>query len=91
MIFRFVTFDRSTAALRKDCPMTSSEEYEAIAREVCTLDRSALIDRLTHFDSQLPLDFSEEFLAASPTDRLRHILVAALWRCRMKELTASNY
>lgn len=58
--------------------------YEAIADEVCRLERPALIDRLTHFEGRLPLDFSQEYLNSCTTDQMRHLLAAALWRCRMQ-------
>jgi hypothetical protein len=69
--------------------MKNADDYEAIAAEVCRLDRASLIDQLIHFDGQLHLDFSPEYLESCPTDRMRHILVAALWRCRVKTLNNS--
>ncbi len=68
--------------------MRNAEEYEAIASEVCELDRAELLERLTHFDGALPLDFSAEYLEQCATDQMRHILVAALWRCRVRELSS---
>ena len=46
--------------------------------DIASLDRQALIDRLLHFDGQCRLDFTESFLTSKSTDRLRHILLAAL-------------
>jgi len=65
--------------------MSSFETYQAIAEEVCSLDRYILIERLTRFDSGLPLDFTPEYLDTCSTDQIRHLLVAALWRCQMKQ------
>lgn len=45
--------------------------------EVASLSRDELIDRLLHFPGCCHLDFSEGFLAAKSTDKLRHILIAA--------------
>ena len=63
---------------------SDSAVYEALANEVCSLERTDLIERLTHFGTQLPLDFSPEYLATCSTDQMRHWLVAALWRCEIK-------
>ncbi len=68
--------------------MSSREVYESVLLEVASLDRPALIDRLAHFAGDLHLDFSEDFLARCDTDRMRHMLVAAIWRCRTKTATA---
>lgn len=69
--------------------MSSRAVYEAVVQEVCELDRAELSDRLAHFSGDIPLDFSPDFLACCDTDRLRHLLVAALWRCRMKAHAAA--
>jgi hypothetical protein len=47
-----------------------------------------MIDRLSRFHGNLHLDFSSEFLRTCETDQLRHLLVAALWRCEMKRSRA---
>ena len=64
--------------------MSSTETYESFLVQVATLDRAALIARLSQFQGNLRLDFSPEYLATCPTDHLRHLLLAALWRCEMK-------
>ena len=69
--------------------MTSNEVYENLVTEICSLDRSTLIAQLSNFDGDLRLDFSDEYLRQSSTETLRHLLLAALWRCRTKE-TAGN-
>ncbi len=65
--------------------MGSEQLYESLVHEIFGLDRATMIERLTHFDGDLALDFSEEFLNGCDTDRIRHLLMAAVWRCRMKE------
>ena len=65
--------------------MTSNEVYENLVTEICSLERPALIAQLTHFDGDLRLDFSEEYLRQSSTENLRHLLLAALWRCRTRQ------
>jgi hypothetical protein len=64
--------------------MSSTQTYEAFLVQVASLDRDALIARLSQFPGNLRLDFSPEFLTTCPTDQLRHLLLAALWRCEMK-------
>jgi hypothetical protein len=56
--------------------------------ELAPLDRQALIVRLTTVHPGLPLDFSRDFLNRCETDRLRHLLLAAEWRCRLKAAEA---
>ncbi len=64
--------------------MSSTEIYESLLQQVVSLDRSGMIERLQHFPGDLRLDFSEEYLRSCDSDRLRHLLLAALWRCQMK-------
>ena len=64
--------------------MTSAQVYESLIVEVCDLDRSALIARLTHFEGPLQLDFTDAYLASCSTENIRHLLLAAMWRCRVK-------
>ena len=60
--------------------MDAVHPYETIARHVYDLDRSTLIYELTHFDGPFPLDFSTDYLASATTEKMRHLLAAALWR-----------
>jgi hypothetical protein len=64
--------------------MSSTEVYESLLVEIASMSRGELIEQLTHFSGDLPLDFSEDYLNGCQTDRLRHLLTAALWRCRTK-------
>ena len=65
---------------------SKAEIYENIAGLVCRLERPALVHHLTHFEGDLTLDFSPEYLDTCSTDQIRHLLVAALWRCELKRL-----
>ncbi len=60
--------------------MDAVSPYENIAQQVYNMDRTELIYELTHFDGPFPLDFSSDYLASTTTDKMRHILAAALWR-----------
>jgi hypothetical protein len=63
----------------------SSELYESLIQEVCGLERDAVIERLSRFPGDLRLDFSLDYLHSCDTERLRHLLLAAMWRCRIKQ------
>ncbi len=65
--------------------MTSSQVYESLIVELAPLDRHAILVRLTCVHPGLPLDFSRDFLNNCETDRLRHLLLAAEWRQRLRE------
>jgi len=60
--------------------MVAVDVYERVITEVCGLDRSEMIERLAHFQGRIPLDFSYDFLQNCDTEKLRHLLAAALWR-----------
>jgi hypothetical protein len=64
--------------------------YESLIQEVCGLDRSIMIERLADFSGDLRLDFSRAYLESCDTERLRHLLLAALWRCRSKQYPISR-
>jgi hypothetical protein len=66
--------------------MNGSDVYESLVEEVCTLNRVDMIAQLAHFPGNLRLDFSKDFLHSCDTDYLRHLLLAALWRCHMKAM-----
>lgn len=67
--------------------MGSEEAYMQIVMRVSGMDRRTLTDELLHFDGDVQLDFTPEYLADCGTDRLQHILVAALWRSYIKQLS----
>ena len=64
--------------------MTGREVYESLVEEVCMLNRVDMIEQLMHFPGNVRLDFTEDYLHSCDTDYLRHLLLAALWRCHMK-------
>jgi hypothetical protein len=53
--------------------------YEIIAAEVCSLNREELLQQLCAFEGPVKLDFTAEFLSSCSTDRIRHVLAAAIW------------
>lgn len=65
--------------------MRSPDIYESLLQEVCGLDRAAVIERLSRFPGDLRLDFSLDYLQGCNTEHLRHLLLAALWRCHTKK------
>ena len=56
--------------------MLQSEQVEELINLVAGLDRAGLIQHFMEFPSRFPLDFTPEFLAQTPLERLRHIFVA---------------
>lgn len=69
--------------------MSSAEIYESMVTDVCTLDRGTMIRRLLTFNDGVQLDFSAEYLEGCETERVRHLLVAAMWRSQMRRITAA--
>ena len=59
--------------------MVFNDTLEAASQQIIALDRDACIDQLLHFP-ELPLDFTPEFLDGQTLERLRHLLLAAVWR-----------
>lgn len=49
---------------------------------VNALDRPALIQQFHHYQSNFPVDFSNDFLANMSLDKLRHIFVAMCLQCQ---------
>ncbi len=67
--------------------MGSDETYQRICDHVSGMDRDAVTQDLLHFPGDLILDFSEDYLAACTTEKMQHLLVAAMWRCYVKQLS----
>ncbi len=65
--------------------MTSAQVYESLVSEVGGLDREPMIGRLVGFEGAVRLDFTREYLEGTGTEEIRHLLLAALWRCRVRE------
>jgi len=56
--------------------MLQSEQVEELIELVNGLDRPALVSQFRRYPARFPIDFTPEFLAQTPIDRLRHIFVA---------------
>ncbi|MGB7159670.1 MAG: hypothetical protein WBD40_16505 [Tepidisphaeraceae bacterium] len=56
--------------------MLQSHQVEQLICLVSSLDRDALRNQFQNYPSGFPIDFSEEFLACQPLERLKHIFVA---------------
>jgi len=52
-------------------------DIEHIVSVIAQLNRQDVTREILQFDGQLKLDFTPEFLASLPLERLRHILLAA--------------
>ena len=57
---------------------TKSPSAEKLAASMAGMSRSQLKRKLLSIKTRFPLDFTEEFLDSLSSDKLRHILLAAL-------------
>jgi hypothetical protein len=58
--------------------MYSQSVLEEVSTSVSDLDRSELKQRIKDFHGRFKLDFTDDYLETASTDRLRHILLAAI-------------
>lgn len=70
--------------------MSSAEVYDSLITELAPLGRAQLLQRLAELHPGFPLDFSEEFLSACETERLRHLVLAATWQCRCRQVATAS-
>jgi len=56
--------------------MLHNEQIEELMSLICTLDRTALIDQFQRYPARFPVDFTPQFLAEAPLERLQHIFLA---------------
>ena len=56
--------------------MLESAQIEDLMTLVASLDRPALIAEFDNYRGRFPVDFTPDFLARTPLDKLRHIFVA---------------
>ena len=54
--------------------MLTSGQIEELNDSIQRMGRDEVVDQLTHFRCNFPIDFTPEFLALEPLTRLRHIL-----------------
>ncbi len=57
--------------------MATDNALNTLIRNICRMDRRQCIERLLHFE-EIPLDFDRATLEGMATDRLRHLLMAAV-------------
>jgi hypothetical protein len=62
--------------------MVSRKDFEQTATTIAALNRNELTRRIKNFRGRFKLDFTEQYLNTLTTDRLRHILLAALTHAR---------
>lgn len=68
---------------------SSVTDVEILVSRISGLNRSQVTRRLLHFKSDFPMDFTEEYLARLPLERLRHLLLAAhLHHARKRRVSA---
>lgn len=57
--------------------MTAKQQFEMVSSKLASLRRNELKHEIMHFEGRFPMDFTEKYLDTLPTDKLRHILLAA--------------
>jgi len=60
----------------------SQGRFEQVATSIAVLGRRELKSRIKNFRGRFKLDFTDDYLDAMDTDRLRHLLLAALINAR---------
>jgi hypothetical protein len=55
-----------------------NQPAEEIVARLCRMDRQAMVHELQRFRARFRMDLTEDFLAGLSTERIRHILLAAL-------------
>jgi hypothetical protein len=53
--------------------------FEQFATSIAQMDKPELKQKIKSFSGRIRLDFTEDYLNAAPADRLRHILLAAMF------------
>ncbi len=59
--------------------MAADWSFEQFATSIAQMDKTELKQRIKSFPGRFRLDFTEDYLNAAPADRLRHILMAAMF------------
>jgi len=58
--------------------MSASFSFEKMCSKIASMSKREVIRRLLNFDGPIKLDFTRDYLEKLSTDRLRHILLAAV-------------
>lgn len=69
--------------------MSPNVPLDTAARHIQSMDRDQCIRELLDFDA-IPLDFTRDCLSGMSTERLRHLLMAALVTCRNRRGRAAQ-
>ena len=56
--------------------MLHPAQLEGLMVVVASMDRASLVDQFHNYHARFAVDFSDDFLARTPLDKLRHIFVA---------------
>jgi hypothetical protein len=62
--------------VQRSLPMLQSHQVEELLTLVSGLDRDALVNHFQSYRASFPVDFTSDYLARLPVDKLRHIFVA---------------
>jgi hypothetical protein len=56
--------------------MLQTHQVEELMTVIAALDRRTLVEQFHNCQASFPVDFTPDFLATQPIERLRHIFVA---------------
>ena len=62
--------------------MWDPQRVEELMAIIAAMNREMVIERLKTFRGPIPVDFTHQFLADQPTDRLQHIYAALCLQTR---------
>ena len=64
--------------------MAADFSFENMCSKIASMGKREVIRRLLNFDGSIKMDFSLDYLQGLSTDRLRHILLAAVVTSKRK-------
>jgi hypothetical protein len=70
--------------------MLQAEQVEELLCLVSAMDRGTLVQQFRQYRATFPLDFTPEFLASAPLERLRHIFIAVCLQSQHLPEVTSN-
>ena len=66
-----------------DITRLDEDGIDHVLVSITSMGRRELCEQLLHYPATFPIDFTEAFLNAQSTDKLRHILARLVLHCRI--------
>ena len=58
--------------------MSAEISFEKMCSKIASMNKSEVIRKLVNFNGPIKMDYTRDYLESLTTDRLRHILLAAV-------------